>query len=56
MESRCMILIKKIIKKIIFWMFYAWCCKSLNFEVCRHHSAKFINHLFVKFLFCINHI
>jgi hypothetical protein len=28
-------------------MFYAWCCIVLNFEICRHHTAK-INHLFVK--------
>jgi hypothetical protein len=41
---------KKIIKKIIFWMFYAWCCKLLNFEIYKHHSAKFINHLFVKLI------
>jgi hypothetical protein len=50
MESRCMILIKEIIKKIIFRMSYAWCSKLLNFDICRHYSAKFINHLFVKLI------
>jgi hypothetical protein len=37
MESRCMILKKNKIKKNIFWMFYSWYCKPLNFEICRHY-------------------
>jgi hypothetical protein len=31
-------------------MFYAWCGKLFNFGICRHHNAKFINHLFVKLI------
>jgi hypothetical protein len=31
-------------------MFYAWCCKLLNFGICKHHSVKFINHLFIKLI------
>jgi hypothetical protein len=31
-------------------MFYAWCCELLNFGICRHHSVKFVNHLFVKLI------
>jgi hypothetical protein len=31
-------------------MFYAWCYELFNFGICRHHSVKFINHLFVKLI------
>jgi hypothetical protein len=31
-------------------MYYAWCSELLNFGICRYHSVKFINHLFVKII------
>jgi hypothetical protein len=50
MESRRMFSIFKKKLKNYFGMFYAWCCELLNFGSCRHHSVKFINHLFVKII------
>jgi hypothetical protein len=31
-------------------MLYAWCCELLIFGICRHHSVKFVDHLFVKLI------
>jgi hypothetical protein len=48
MDLRCIFIVKKVVEINHFWMLYALCNKVHNFGTCKHHGARFINHLFVK--------
>jgi hypothetical protein len=62
MDLRRIFLVKKGIEISHFWMLYALCNKVHNFGTCKHHSTRFINHLFVKLIILckplqnVNHI
>jgi hypothetical protein len=51
-----MYIFNKIVIEInYFLMFYALCDKVYNFGTCKHHGTRFIDHLFVKLIFYVNH-